>query len=92
MSIEVMRMLQLAAPREAVQRVEVTVTPAVADYLLNRKRREIARLEETGEITVQVAGRAGAPPELLDLVCLDHNGNEVKLFAPEVPYVGRGRR
>src|SRR5207248_11381766 len=34
MSLEVMRLLQLAAPREAVHYVEVTVTDTVADYLL----------------------------------------------------------
>jgi ribonuclease E len=83
MSIEVMRLLQLAAHREPVARVEVTVTDAVADYLQNKKRREISKLEEEGQISVQVRGVQGAPPERMELVALDNNGNEVKLLAPE---------
>ena len=86
MSIEVMRMLQLAAHRENVHRVEVRVAEDVADYLLNRKRREISKLEESGQISVQVKGAPGKPPELLEFVCLDNNNNEVKVFpSPEPP-------
>jgi ribonuclease E len=86
MSIEVMRMLQLAAHRDHVTRVEVRVAEDVADYLLNRKRREISKLEEGGEITVQIKGLPGKPPEMLEFLCVDNNGNEVKVFpAPEPP-------
>jgi ribonuclease E len=90
MSIEVTRMLQLAAGREHVRRFEVKVAADVADYLLNKKRREIARLEESGNVQVQVRGVHGAPPELLEFVCLDNNGNEVKFQTDEAP--GRLRR
>src|SRR5947209_7209287 len=90
MSIEVMRMLQLAAHRESVARVEVRVADDVANYLLNKKRHEISRLEEEGGIQVDIKGRAGAPPELLEFMCLDHNSNEVKLLPPEP--VSRSRR
>jgi ribonuclease E len=92
MSIEVMRMLQLAAHREHVHRVEVRVAEDVADYLLNRKRREISKLEEGGEITVLVKGTPGKPPELLEFICLDNNGNEVKVFASAEPPPPRHRR
>ena len=59
MSLEVMRLLQLAAHREHVQRIDIGVAPGVADYLLNKKRREIAKLEETGGIQVHVQGKPG---------------------------------
>ena len=49
MSIDVMRMLQLAAHRENIQRIHVRVQEDVANYLLNRKRKEITRLEESGK-------------------------------------------
>src|SRR5207248_10466249 len=39
MSIDVMRLLQLAAHKEPVCRVQVRVCAPVAEYLLNRKRR-----------------------------------------------------
>jgi ribonuclease E len=78
MSIEVMRMLQLNAHRPGVARIEVRVAQEVASYLLNKKRREIARLEEEGDIQVSVTGVAGGAPELLDFHCFDNNNNEIK--------------
>src|SRR5439155_5504046 len=48
MSLEVIRLLQLAAHREYIRRIEVRVTEAVANYLHNRKRKEINELEEKG--------------------------------------------
>ncbi len=90
MSIDVMRMIQLAAHRDHVCRIEVRVAEDVANYLLNKKRGEIARLEESGEIQVQIRGSAGAPPETLEFTCYDNNNNEVKLFPSELP--GRPRR
>ena len=91
MSIEVMRMLQLAAHLDNVQRIEITVTEDVANYLLNKKRREIGHLEEAGNLSVSVTGVPGAPPEALELVCYDKNNNEVK-FPPTDEPPPRGRR
>jgi ribonuclease E len=78
MSLEVMRLLQLSAFRPGLARIVVGVAQPVAEYLLNRKRREIATLEQDGNIQVQVTGKLDVPPELLEFVCLDHNGNEVR--------------
>jgi ribonuclease E len=89
MSIEVMRMLQLAAHREHVTRVDVRVTEEVANYLQNKKRREIARLEEGGGIQVTVTGAPGLPPETLEFACYDNNNNEVKFLPAEEPVRGR---
>jgi ribonuclease E len=85
MSIDVMRMLQLAAHRDHVHHVEIRVAEDVAGYLLNKKRGEIARLEESGNIQVQIRGSTGAPPETLEFICYDNNNNEVKLFPSELP-------
>jgi ribonuclease E len=79
MSIEVMRLVQLAACRDHVKHVEVQVTAEVANYLLNRKRQEISRLEAEGGIQVQIVGIPGAPPETLEFLCYDNNNNEVQL-------------
>ena len=92
MSLDVVRLLQLAACRDQVQNIEVRVAPGVADYLLNRKRREIARLEQGGVLQIHVQGVPGAPAELLDFQCLDKNGNEVKVLAQEAPQLPRPRR
>jgi ribonuclease E len=80
MSIDVMRMLQLAAHRENVHRIQVRVQDEVASYLLNRKRREITRLEESGDIQVSISGVLAGSPEMLEFVCYDNNNNEVKFL------------
>jgi ribonuclease E len=91
MSIDVMRLLQLAAHREGVQRINVRVHEEVAHYLLNRKRKEVARLEEAGSIQVNVNGVPGASPELLEFTCLDNNNNEVKFLPYEETRMPRRR-
>jgi ribonuclease E len=91
MSLEVVRLLQLAACREGVTHIEVRVAPAVADYLLNKKRREIAKLEEGGAL-VHIQGTPGVPAELLEFQCLDKNNNEVRVLPQEAPPPMRHRR
>jgi ribonuclease E len=91
MSIEVMRMLQLVAHKDGVQRIEIQVTEEVANYLQNKKRREIGKLEEAGNIQVQITGCPGKPPEMLEFVCYDKNNNEVKTKPADEPPIRRGR-
>jgi len=83
MSIEVMRLLQLAAHREGVHRMDVRVQGDVASYLLNRRRKEIAALEEKGELQVLIVGVPNAPPETLHIGCFDRNGHEVRFPSTE---------
>jgi ribonuclease E len=90
MGIEVMRLLQLAAHRTpAVTLVTLTVHADVAFYLLNRKRREIAALEERAKMEVQVQGQFGISPETLELRCQDSNGNDVRLYGGPPPRMFR---
>src|SRR5205085_3166254 len=69
MSIDVMRLLQLAAHRDAIHKIDAHVHEEVAHYLLNRKRAEIARLEESGGKQFFIQGRTGVAPEFLELLC-----------------------
>jgi ribonuclease E len=85
MSIDVMRMLQLAAHHKNVVRIQVKVAEDVGHYLLNKKRKEITQLEEVGEIAVTITGVSGAAPESLDFVCYDNNNNEVKFYPQDEP-------
>jgi ribonuclease E len=78
MSIDVMRMIQLAAHRENIHRISVRVHEDVASYLLNRKRKEISRLEEAGDIQVMISSAVGVSPEMLEFACYDNNNNELK--------------
>lgn len=93
MGIEVMRLVQLAAFKEAVVTVRVRVAAETADYLLNHKRKELGRLEEEAKVGVSVRGEIGVPPELLEVFCVDANGNELKIHPlPEAPPQRRGGR
>jgi ribonuclease E len=90
MSIDVMRMIQLAAHRGNIARMGVRVHDEVANYLLNRKRKEITQLEESGNMQVSVSGIPGVSPELLEFSCFDNNNNEVKIV-PLIEAPGRRR-
>ncbi len=83
LSIEVMRLVQLAAHRApAIASIQVAVHMDVAHYLLNKRRKEIAGLEERGKLEIQVTGQLGVSPDTLSIRCFDHNGNEVRLLPP----------
>ena len=85
MGIEVMRLVQLAAFKEAVATVRVRVAAETADYLLNNKSKELGKLEDEAKV--------GIPPELLEVFCVDANGNELKIHPlPEPPPLRRGGR
>src|SRR5262249_40650492 len=80
MSIDVMRMLQLAAHKEGIERIAIHVHEDVAAYLQNKKRKDIARLEEVGGIHVSITGQTNVSPETLGFICYDKNNNEVRFL------------
>src|SRR5690242_2014636 len=82
MAIEVIRLLILASHREDVSKVSITVAEEVATYLNNRKRRELAKIEDTAAISIQVFGREDAAPEHCLIECHDANGRELKFSIP----------
>ena len=83
MAIEVMRTLMTSANSDSVRRVDVGVQQSVANYLINRKRREITNLEEEYDVTVNIQASSDAAPEQLSVRCFDEIGNEVHVFAQE---------
>ena len=91
MSIDVMRLLALAAHREEIRRVNITVNPDVATYLNNRKRKEIARFESEGDVMLYIHPEADAPREHLQVDCFDAQNGEVRLLPAPLPPPRRGR-
>jgi Ribonuclease G/E len=71
--------LIVVAQKPSVVKVTVTVSPDVADYLNNRKRHELARLEDEGNMLVQVVSDEHAGPEHLVFQYWDTDDREVKL-------------
>jgi ribonuclease E len=90
MAIDVMRLLALATHREEIRRIAISVNPSVASYLNNRKRKEIARMEDECSMTIQISFTDHAPAEHLQLDCFDANGNEVRLLPLPAPVHKRG--
>ncbi|MEM9353151.1 MAG: Rne/Rng family ribonuclease [Planctomycetota bacterium] len=79
MALEVIRKIIMVAQREKVAKLTCTVEEEVASYLNNRKRREIAQLEDECELQVLVLGREDASPEFLRIECADSAGREVRV-------------
>lgn len=79
MAIDVVRLLILVSQRTGISRVIISVAEPVADFLNNRKRHELARLEQEGKMMVQIVGIEDVAPEHLVVECRDADGREVKL-------------
>ena len=81
MSIEVIRKLMLVHEHERVARLTVRVNDEVAAYLNNKKRRELASLEDIGDVTIQVLSSEGMFPEFLEITCFDSDEREIPIEA-----------
>jgi ribonuclease E len=79
MAIEVVRKLLSCAQPDHVSRITVTVEEEVANYLNNKKRRDLVQLEQDNNVEVQVISGEGLSPEYLKIECVDANGREVRV-------------
>lgn len=77
-SIEMIRLLNLAAARQEIKQIELTVSPEVASFLQNRKRALIARLENEAEKTITIHSDQNRVGESHEIVCYDERGSIVK--------------
>lgn len=76
-ALDVMRQVRLAAHRGGVARIDVEVAVDVANELQNRKRRQMAELEQGAGLRIQVVGRPGVGVEHVRVSCTDRRGREV---------------
>ena len=79
LAIEIIRLLHLSASQEQIKRVELFVSPEVADYLQNTKRAAIAQVEQLNDKRVVVHSALNYTGEKHDLVCYNQRGSVVKL-------------
>jgi ribonuclease E len=79
MSLDVIRMLLLAAQQPKCTNVVVRVNDTVASFLNNQKRKELSELEEEGNMEVRILGSENVYPEHLEMECRDADGNEIRL-------------
>jgi ribonuclease E len=85
MAIDVMRLLALAAHKTEIRRIGVTVCTAVASFLNNRKRAELAQIETECNLSISIQQEDHAPAEHLHLECFDGHGAEVRVL-PQTPH------
>ncbi len=78
-AIEIIRMLNLSASKEQIKRIELFVSPEVADYLHNEKRLAIAQIEQVSEKRVIIHSSPDYAGEKHDFVCYNARGSLVKL-------------
>jgi len=51
----------------------------VADFLNNRKRKEITRIEDEANVVVRIAARTDVGPEHMIIKAVDGSGGETKI-------------
>ena len=79
MSIEVIRLLNLSASKDQIRRIELFVSPEVADYLQNEKRTALTQIEQLNDKRVIIHSVPGYTGEKHKLVCYNERGSVVKL-------------
>jgi len=76
--LDVMRIVQLAAHRQDVRKITITVSTAVAHLILNRKRASLSTIERETEKTVVIRGDNSVSSDDVSFVCEDANGQILK--------------
>ena len=78
LAIEVMRMLSLAVSKSDVSKIEVSVLPDVASYLLNQNRAVIAQIEANREKQIIIVSDPHCDSGMCSINCYDSRGSNVK--------------
>ncbi|MGI6415727.1 MAG: Rne/Rng family ribonuclease [Thermoguttaceae bacterium] len=81
MAIEVVRQLTVASQRPDIAKISIRVAADVAEYLSNKKRRQLIELEDEGKLKVDIVGLANVSAEHLVIDCRDAADREVRLEA-----------
>jgi ribonuclease E len=88
-SIEIMRALLTAASREEIEHLSVEVEHEVADFLSNRKRREINALEDKCHLSISIRARTDVTPNHIIIEAKDSAGHQFRIPIPGDSQSGR---
>jgi len=78
-AIEIIRLLNLSASKKQIKRIELSVSPEVADYLQNEKRTALTQIEQEISKRIIIHSVPDYSGERHDLVCYNERGSLVKL-------------
>ncbi|HUS73189.1 MAG TPA: Rne/Rng family ribonuclease [Sedimentisphaerales bacterium] len=79
LAIEVIRLLNLSASKKQIKKIELFVSPEVADYLQNEKRAAIVQIEQLSDKRMTIHSTPDYTGEKHELVCYNERGSVVKL-------------
>jgi len=79
LAIEIVRLLNLSASNEKVRRIELFVSPEVANYLQNEKRAAIIQIEQLNDKRVIIKSSPEYAGEKHELLCYNERGSVVKV-------------
>jgi ribonuclease E len=79
LSIEVMRLVMSAAVHEQIAKIVIEVHDRVGNYLNNRKRKELIRIEDEHEVEIVIVAKSDVSFEHMTFRGEDTNGREVNL-------------
>jgi ribonuclease E len=78
-AIEVIRLLNLAASKKQITRIELLVSQQVAEYLQNEKRAAISQIEQASEKKIIIHAEPSYTSDKHEFVCHNERGSVVKL-------------
>ncbi len=78
-AVEIIRTLNMTASKQEIKRIELTVSPSVADFLLNYRRAVIARIETSEQKQIIIRSDETCPGEQYKVVCFDEREGIVKV-------------
>ncbi len=79
LAIEIIRLLNLSAAKKQIKRIELFVSPEVADYLQNEKRAAIVQIEQLSDKRVVIRSVPEYTGEKHELLCYNERGSMIKL-------------
>jgi ribonuclease E len=79
LSLELIRLLNLSASRDEIRKIELSVSPDVADYLQNEKRSAITHIEQLNEKRIIIHSIPNYAGEKHNLMCYNERGSVVTL-------------
>jgi ribonuclease E len=78
-AIEVIRLLNLAASKKQISRIELLVSVQVAEFLQNEKRAAIAQVEQVSEKKIVIHAEPSYTTDKHEFVCYNERGSVVAL-------------
>ena len=78
-AIEIIRLLNLAASKKQISRIELLVSQQVADLLQNEKRSSIAQIEQASEKKIVIHVQPAFSSDKHEFICYNERGSVIAL-------------